>query len=107
MNEYRVVGPPDVAAAEQVPGVVVEEWCRVLDVRDPSRDDDFFAEGGNSLMVAALIDTLERRLGIEFPIEVMFLDGTLGALIDACVARHTAGPADTAAVAVAVPGTPS
>ncbi|GGN01415.1 acyl carrier protein [Streptomyces fuscichromogenes] len=88
--------PADRTAADRATAVVTEEWCRALDVTDPSPDDDFFAEGGNSLLIASLIDRVERRLGIVFPVEVAFIDGTLGALTDACAERLVTAEGTTA-----------
>jgi hypothetical protein len=72
---------------EQVAEVVAEEWCAMLGVPEPAAGDDFFAEGGNSLMAITLITRVERRLGIAFPVEVMFLDGSYPAVLEACVQR--------------------
>ncbi|MFE6663320.1 acyl carrier protein [Streptomyces sp. NPDC057697] len=72
---------------DRATAVVTEEWCRALDVTDPSPEDDFFLAGGNSLLIATMIDRVEQRLGILFPVEVAFIDGTLGALTEACAER--------------------
>ncbi|MFG3525894.1 acyl carrier protein [Streptomyces sp. NPDC047917] len=81
---------------DRATAVVTEEWCRALDTTDPSPADDFFAAGGNSLLIATMIDRVEQRLGILFPVEVAFIDGTLGALIDACAERLATAEGTTA-----------
>jgi hypothetical protein len=72
---------------EQAALVVEEEWCATLGLTAPAAGGDFFAEGGNSLMAVSLMDRVERRLGIDFPVEVMFLDGSYPALLQACLDR--------------------
>lgn len=86
----------DGTAADRASAVVTEEWCRALEVTSPSPEDDFFEAGGNSLLIASMIDRVERRLGIPFPVEVAFIDGTLGALTDACAGRLTVAEGTTA-----------
>lgn len=76
--------------ADMVAEVVTEEWCGVLglDAVPAGREEDFFAVGGNSLMAVTMIEKVERRLGIEFPIDAMFLEGTLSAVVAACLGRY-------------------
>lgn len=64
--------------------VITGEWRDVLGTTEVGADDDFFALGGNSFLAVAFAERVERRLGIEFPMEVLFVDATLGALIEAC-----------------------
>jgi acyl carrier protein len=73
--------------AAETESVVVEEWRAVLDVDGARPEDGFFALGGNSMLAMTLIDRVEERLGIEFPLEALFVDGTLGAVVAACVDR--------------------
>lgn len=73
--------------------VVTEEWCAALQLETATPDDDFFMLGGNSLLAVSLIENVEQRLGIAFPVEALFVHGTLDAVIDACAATalgHTA-----------------
>jgi acyl carrier protein len=64
--------------------VVTEEWRGALAVTTSAPDDDFFMLGGNSMMAVGLVERVERRLNIEFPLEALFVEGTLGRLIEAC-----------------------
>jgi Phosphopantetheine attachment site len=67
--------------------VVAEEWCATLGVSEPAEGGDFFAEGGNSLMAVTMMERVEHRLGVDFPVEVMFLDGSYPAVLQACLDR--------------------
>lgn len=70
---------------QQIIDAVTEEWQAVLDVEEHDPEDDFFTLGGNSLMAVALVERLEQRLGIKFPLETLFVEGTLPAVSEACV----------------------
>ncbi|GAA2943654.1 phosphopantetheine-binding protein [Streptomyces enissocaesilis] len=63
---------------------VRQEWCTVLDIHRSEPEDDFFELGGNSMQAARLVKRLENRLGIEFPLEALFIEGTLQAVVTAC-----------------------
>jgi acyl carrier protein len=86
------------ASAQAVAGVVTAEWCEVLQVVDVAPADDFFVSGGDSILAVTLIGRIEQRLGIEFPLDALFLDGTLSTLVSSCQALvagqgdHPAGP---------------
>lgn len=67
--------------------MVTEEWQAALDTRDAASDEDFFARGGNSLVAMAMARRIERRLGIAFPMDVLFVDSTLSAVLQACERR--------------------
>jgi acyl carrier protein len=67
------------------------EWCAVLGRATPDLDLDFFDAGGTSLSAVALIERVEQRLGIEFPVETLFFDGRLAELISCCEARYGSG----------------
>ena len=73
--------------------VVTEEWCSVLGVKSADADDDFFAIGGDSKLALDFAGGVERRLNIKFPLEALFVDGTLGAVAGACeqAGSHSGG----------------
>lgn len=71
-------------AEESVRAVVAAQWCELLGVAEVADDDNFFLKGGNSIVALALVAKVESRLGIEFPLRVLFIDGTFGALVSAC-----------------------
>lgn len=68
----------------EVAAAVATEWQRVLNTVDTDPHADFFDLGGNSLDAADMMTAVEDRLGIVFPIETLFMDGTFGALVEAC-----------------------
>lgn len=68
-----------------VAAIVSQEWRSALDVSDADAETSFFELGGNSLSAVMLMESLESKLGIEFPLPVLFLDGRLSAVIEACV----------------------
>lgn len=70
--------------AAEIEKVVVEEWCAILETPDHTPDDEFFALGGNSLMAVEFVAKVEQRLGFAFPFEALFVEGTLGSVIEAC-----------------------
>jgi len=76
--------------------VVTEMWRASLDLSEAGPDDDFFELGGNSLLAVELAENLELRLGIAFPIEVLFYSGRLADVIAACqeAPPRAAGSAD-------------
>jgi len=82
-----------VHSIDHVATVVTDEWRAALQVQSTAPDDDFFTLGGNSLLAVALIERVERRLGIVFPLDALFVDGTLGAVIEACAAAEAGNAA--------------
>jgi acyl carrier protein len=75
--------------ADRIAALVEREWCTTLDIPAGSSDDDFFDLGGDSLLAVGLIERIEARLDIEFPLDALFVEGTLGALTAACIAAAT------------------
>jgi acyl carrier protein len=72
---------------ESVADTIAAQWRAVLDVRDVHGDDDFFALGGNSIRALELVMRIESELGIRFPLEVLFVEGTFDAVVEACTDR--------------------
>lgn len=66
--------------------VVRSHWCAVLGVAEADAGDRFFETGGDSLLAIDLIQRIEADLGVEVPVEVLFTDGSLAALIEASTA---------------------
>ena len=73
----------DHSPVADVATVVDEEWRLALDL-STAADDDFFSLGGNSVTAVRMAQRIEQRLGITFPLEVLFLDGTRPAVTRAC-----------------------
>lgn len=70
---------------------VTRAWREVLGAEasaDPAAE--FFGEGGDSLQAVELVSRLEEECGIEVDFDVLFVDGTLGAL-QAAVRRNAQG----------------
>ena len=73
--------------------MITDEWCQVLGIDFAEPYDNFFSLGGDSLMVLRLTRRLEDRLHGQFPLTVLYLDGTVSAAIDACYeAARNSGP---------------
>jgi natural product biosynthesis luciferase-like monooxygenase protein len=87
--------PPPLAAPERaaraVPSTELERevarlWCEVLDVREPSVDDDFFDAGGHSLLAVQFVNRARGRFGGSLPLARFIANPTIAA-----VARELAG----------------
>jgi acyl carrier protein len=52
-------------------------WCQALGLDDISVDDDFFALGGQSVIMAGIQGAYIDELGVEVPMDQMFLNPTV------------------------------
>jgi acyl carrier protein len=52
-------------------------WCRELQRDDISVDDDFFALGGQSVIMVRIQGAFIAELGVEVPVDQMFLKPTV------------------------------
>ncbi|WP_041940409.1 MULTISPECIES: phosphopantetheine-binding protein [unclassified Frankia] len=55
-------------------------WCRELRLDDLSVDDDFFSLGGQSVIMARIQGAFMEELGIEVPVDQMFLNPTVASI---------------------------
>ena len=55
-------------------------WCRELQRDDISADDDFFALGGQSVIMAKIQRAFIGELGVEVPADQMFLNPTVASI---------------------------
>ncbi|MFE0174987.1 phosphopantetheine-binding protein [Streptomyces sp. NPDC059002] len=55
-------------------------WCRELQREDIALDEDFFALGGQSLIMARIQGAFIEELGIEVPMDQMFLNPTVASI---------------------------
>ncbi|WP_172830274.1 MupA/Atu3671 family FMN-dependent luciferase-like monooxygenase [Opitutus sp. GAS368] len=65
------------------PGVeqaIAEVWSKVLNVKNPGADDNFFDLGGHSLRVAQVQARLHEQLGLELPLLALFQYPTIRSL---------------------------
>ena len=74
---------------------VADVFATVLGVDRVGIDDDFFALGGNSLLVFTLRAELQTRAAFEVTTQAVFRTPTVRGLIDGCAATET--PVDAAA----------
>ncbi|MFE9453862.1 phosphopantetheine-binding protein [Streptomyces sp. NPDC006739] len=55
-------------------------WCRELKRDDISGDDDFFALGGQSVIMARIQGAYIEELGVEVPMDQMYLNPTVATI---------------------------
>ncbi|GGS25175.1 hypothetical protein GCM10010252_75280 [Streptomyces aureoverticillatus] len=55
-------------------------WCRELQRDDIADDDDFFALGGQSVIMARIQVAFIDELGAEVPVDQMFLNPTVASI---------------------------
>ncbi|MEU1041037.1 acyl carrier protein [Streptomyces sp. NPDC005551] len=55
-------------------------WCRELQRDDIAADDDFFALGGQSLIMVRIQGAFMEELGVEVPMDQMFLNPTIASI---------------------------
>ncbi|MFF4732257.1 amino acid adenylation domain-containing protein [Streptomyces mirabilis] len=55
-------------------------WCRELERDDISIDDDFFVLGGQSVIMARIQRALVQELGVEVPMDQMFMNPTVASI---------------------------
>ncbi|MEU6381088.1 acyl carrier protein [Streptomyces sp. NPDC046909] len=55
-------------------------WCRELGRDEISVDDDFFALGGQSLIMVRIQGAYMEELGVEIPMDQMFLNPTVASI---------------------------
>ena len=67
-----------------VAAVVTRHWHDVLQHDGTQASEDFFELGGSSVLALELAARVERDLGTPFPLEALFLQGTLQDVISAC-----------------------
>jgi acyl carrier protein len=74
-------------AGQQIRATVLQCWSGILELPDDAINDDsnFFFDGGDSLLAVELVSTASTALGVEIPVDSLFLDGTFGAFVTAAV----------------------
>ncbi|MFH8342785.1 phosphopantetheine-binding protein [Streptomyces sp. AM6-12] len=55
-------------------------WCRELQRDDIGDDDDFFALGGQSVIMARIQGAYIEELGAEVPMDQMYLNPTVASI---------------------------
>jgi myxalamid-type nonribosomal peptide synthetase MxaA len=74
---------------------VLAVWREVLGREDLGADDDFFAVGGDSLLILPLVFKLHAALGVEVPLAIVFSAPTVVALARAIDTLRADGPVAT------------
>lgn len=111
VDRGRLAGTRLAAATERVAArTPLEEtvgalWCELLGLDEVGVTDDFFLLGGHSLLVARLVERVERELGVRVPITEIFVEPTV-ARIAATVEQRRGGVASSPARTPARPPAP-
>jgi acyl carrier protein len=66
---------------------VRDAWNATLRVESIAPQDTFFGLGGDSLSAIEVMESVETALGIEFPLDVLFGEGTFAAVVHECASR--------------------
>jgi acyl carrier protein len=62
-------------------------WSQVLQGESPGPDDNFFALGGDSLAVTAMLTSVLREFGIELGVVRFLMRPTIRGIVDQLVER--------------------
>nr|ADZ45326.1 non-ribosomal peptide synthetase [Streptomyces sp. NRRL 30471] len=79
-DAYGGAVPEDEAPSQaptDVPALVRKVWLSTLGVRRCGPDDNFFVEGGNSLLAADLVSKLRAELGLPLRLQTLLRNPTL------------------------------
>lgn len=68
-------------------GWLEREWARILGAEQVRDEDNFFELGGDSVGAIRLLESVEGHTAMTFPVELLLIDGRLGALKEALSAR--------------------
>ncbi|MGW7264880.1 acyl carrier protein [Streptomyces sp. NPDC054842] len=67
-------------------------WCRELGRDDIAPDDDFFALGGQSVIMVGIQGAFMEELGVEVPMDQMFLNPTVASISAYIESQRTLAP---------------
>ncbi|MDG4862907.1 phosphopantetheine-binding protein, partial [Streptomyces sp. T-3] len=85
--------PESPAPVDSAAGVT-RIWAELLGVDEVPADADFFAQGGDSLLITRLIRRVNAEFGIRVPVREMLVRRTLGGHVE--VVRKARGETDAA-----------
>ncbi|MCC6766334.1 MAG: amino acid adenylation domain-containing protein [Deltaproteobacteria bacterium] len=85
-GEGGALGADDAAPLTPLERTVAAIWARLLGVSEVGRDDDFFALGGDSLLVYRVLRALRAEVGIELDLERFLVRPTVAGAASAIAA---------------------
>lgn len=71
-------------------------WNDLIEIRDLSRDDPFFAVGGHSLLVPSLLLRIEQDFGVRLPMGALYAAPSIRQLAEAVRQKRDADAGSTA-----------
>lgn len=80
---------PQASTHDDVTAAVRNAWASVLKHDEFDLDSDFFAVGGNSLLVARVMAGLSKQFGVRLPLRMFMTDPTVRGL-GRSIYAHTA-----------------
>jgi acyl-CoA synthetase (AMP-forming)/AMP-acid ligase II/acyl carrier protein len=83
-EDVETANPPRTHTERALAGL----WSEILGVGAVSRDDDFFAMGGQSLRAVQLIGRIDVEFGLEMPLQTLFERPTIAGRFDAVLAER-------------------
>ena len=101
-TQRQVETPPSAMPRDVVEWTLERIWKNVLGVSRAQLADNFFHEGGHSLLAVQLVNLVETELGVSLPVATLFMHPTLEGL--ARVIRESSSISDFDRVLVRVRG---
>lgn len=68
---------------EDVVGIMTDTWSEIFGNANLSESDDFFALGGDSMLLTIIALQLEEKLGIVIDYDLIYESSTIGSFSDA------------------------
>lgn len=91
------------AASTATEAQIAAIWAEVLGLDHVGADDDFFEIGGHSLLAVQVLSRMNRTLGLDLPLQLLFDSPTIGKLAGWIDQARREGPAAPAPPITRVP----
>lgn len=78
--QYRAEGRAAKAPRNAIEATIAKVWCELLGLSQVDIDDDFFALGGQSLLVMQVVSRIRSELRIALPLRLFFENRTVADL---------------------------